>query len=524
MVNQDVHPAQGGGPVAGKAVIQRGVALGARLQLIVEIGQHFRQRHRIFHNHPDLLLPGGIGIGPLAGRHPLNIFHPLEIGTAGVHQFHHRPHMTIGRDNGQVQRRLLNFLDFVGLRQPGGIVHPDNAAIGQSHLIGHAGGSNNQIQIILPLQPFLDDFQVHQPQETAAKAEPQGPAAFRLHSQRGVIQPQLFQGGPQTAVLLAVRGIEAGKDHRFQFHIAGQGNGRRPDAAGQSVADAALLHILEPGRHIAHLPGGQGVHRRGKGREHPHLDNFRRLARGHHHYLVAAGDLPVLHPHMGDNALVGVIDRIKDQGAQGFRGAAAGRRKACHHRLEDGVGSGALLGRHKEDFVIPKAENLFQLPGHPFRLRLRQIHLVDHRNQFQVILHRQQGIGNGLGFDALAGVHHQQRPLAGGQSAGNFIAEVHMARRVNQVQLIGLPVPGLALHGHGLALNGNAPFPFQLHLVHKLGFHFLGADGAGNFQKAVGQGGLAMVNMGNDAKVADQFRIHNANMVTYWPDSNKDWE
>ena len=34
----------------------------------------------------------------------------------------------------------------------------------QHHLIGHAGSGNNQVKAVLPLQSFLNDFQVHEAQ------------------------------------------------------------------------------------------------------------------------------------------------------------------------------------------------------------------------------------------------------------------------------------------------------------------------------------------------------------------------
>ena len=75
-----------------------------------------------------------------------------------------------------------------------------------------------------------------------------------------------------------------------------------------------------------------------------------------------------------------------------------------------------------------------------------QVDLVEHRQDLQVVLHGQVGVGQGLGLHALGGIHHQHRALAGGQGAGDLIVEVHMARGVDEVQGIGLAVlrPGSA--------------------------------------------------------------------------------
>ena len=58
----------------------------------------------------------------------------------------------------------------------------------------------------------------------------------------------------------------------------------------------------------------------------------------------------------------------------------------------------------------------------------------------EVLLHRQVDIGHRLRLDALRGVHDQQRPFAGAQAARHFVGKIHVAGRVNQVQLVGLAV------------------------------------------------------------------------------------
>ena len=77
------------------------------------------------------------------------------------------------------------------------------------------------------------------------------------------------------------------------------------------------------------------------------------------------------------------------------------------------------------------------------------------------MLHGQVHIGQGLGFDALGGVNHQQRPFAGSQGPGYFVGKVHMPRGVDQVQHILLSVFGLVMQLNSLILDGDAPFSFQ---------------------------------------------------------------
>ena len=91
-------------------------------------------------------------------------------------------------------------------------------------------------------------------------------------------------------------------------------------------------------------------------------------------------------------------------------------RDAGHHGIEDLPGSGAFFGGDVEYFIFAEAEHLLDFAGHPIGLGLRQVYLVHHRNQFQVVVHCQQSIGDGLGLNSLAGVHHQQGALGGGHS------------------------------------------------------------------------------------------------------------
>jgi hypothetical protein len=57
----------------------------------------------------------------------------------------------------------------------------------------------------------------------------------------------------------------------------------------------------------------------------------------------------------------------------------------------------------------------FQLP--PLRLRPRQVDLVDHRDDLQVRIQREEEVGERLRLDALGGVHHQDGALARRQGA-----------------------------------------------------------------------------------------------------------
>ena len=66
---------------------------------------------------------------------------------------------------------------------------------------------------------------------------------------------------------------------------------------------------------------------------------------------------------------------------------------------------------------IDHGKSTLSLLLHTLRVGGGQVDLVHHREDFQVVLHGQVGVGQGLGLDALGGVHDEHRPLAGGQGA-----------------------------------------------------------------------------------------------------------
>jgi hypothetical protein len=76
-----------------------------------------------------------------------------------------------------------------------------------------------------------------------------------------------------------------------------------------------------------------------------------------------------------------------------------------------------------------------------------------------------------------------------------------MARSVNQVKEVALTVVSRIGQGNSLALDGNAPFPLNIHIVKNLILKIPLVHNTGLLDKPVGQGGFTVVNMGDDAKI-----------------------
>ena len=211
----------------------------------------------------------------------------------------------------------------------------------------------------------------------------------------------------------------------------------------------------------------------------------------------------VEHPHQHHHAEVGVVPGVDQQGLQRRGRVALGRRQAGDDGLQHLVDAQAGLGRALHGVGGVDADDVLDLLAHPVRLGGRQVDLVQHRHDLVVVVDGLVDVGQGLGLDALAGVHHQDRALAGGQRAADLIGEVDVAGRVHQVEDIVLAVVGPVVEPHGLGLDGDAALALELHGVEHLLLHLARGQAAGLLDQAVGEGRLAVVDVGDDGEVAD---------------------
>ena len=84
-----------------------------------------------------------------------------------------------------------------------------------------------------------------------------------------------------------------------------------------------------------------------------------------------------------------------------------------------------------------------------------------------------------------------------------------MAGRVDQVQDVLLAIyAGLIVEPDCVGLDRDPAFALEIHVIEHLGLHIAVGYGAGQLQDAVGQGRLAMVDMGNDRKITDVVGTH----------------
>ena len=54
-----------------------------------------------------------------------------------------------------------------------------------------------------------------------------------------------------------------------------------------------------------------------------------------------------------------------------------------------------------------------------------------------------------------------------------------------------------------MGFDGDATFAFEVHGIQDLSHHFALGEGSGMFQKAISEGGLAVVDVGDDGEVSN---------------------
>ena len=139
---------------------------------------------------------------------------------------------------------------------------------------------------------------------------------------------------------------------------------------------------------------------------------------------------------------------------------------------------------------------------------MRQINLVDHRYDGQVLALGKIHVGHRLGLDALGGIYHQQGPLTRAQAPRHLVGKIHVPRRVDQVQLILHAIRCRVIHRDRVRLDGDAPFLLEIHRVEQLVLHVPVGNGSSPVQQPVGQSRLPVVDVRNDAEVTNSFDVH----------------
>jgi hypothetical protein len=161
-------------------------------------------------------------------------------------------------------------------------------------------------------------------------------------------------------------------------------------------------------------------------------------------------------------------------------------------RVDDGEVDLALVGVEVEEEVVHLVDDLGDA-------RVRAVDLVDHEDHGQAAL---QGLAQDearLRQRPLGCVDQEQHAVDHGQAALHLSAEVGMARRVDDVEL-----HVAVADGRVLGQDRDALLALEVARVHDALVHVLvGAEGAGLPEHGVDEGGLPVVDVGDDGDVSE---------------------
>jgi len=486
-VDEHVELDELGGPVVAHLVVHRGVSPAERLEAVVEVEHDLAQGELPAELHP--------------GR--VHVVHSVIDAPAVLPELHDGPDVLGGGHDAGLDVGLLDPVDGGGIGEVGGILHHLHGAVGQVDVVLHGRDGGDEVEAELAFQPLLDDVHVEEAEEPAPESEAEGGGGLRFVMEAGIVQNQLLEGVAERFVLIGLRGVDPGEHHRGHVPVAGKKRRRAVGGVENGVPHPGIPHLAETRHEIAHVPR---LERRGGSLPQLQVTDLLHVI---HVLRVGSEDDPhplpdgaVHHPDARDRPAVPVVVGVEDEGPERGLRRTRGGRNASHDRLQQLRDAGSLLGADREDLLGAGPDEVDDLLGPPFRFRAGQVDLVEDRDDLQSRVQREEEIAQGLGLDPLGGIHDQDGPLAGGEGARDFVGEVDVARRVDQVEGVLHPVLRGVAHPHRVELDGDATLPLQVHRVGELLAHEPLLHRAGDLDETVGQGRLAVVDVGDDAEIA----------------------
>ena len=136
---------------------------------------------------------------------------------------------------------------------------------------------------------------------------------------------------------------------------------------------------------------------------------------------------------------------------------------------------------------------------HLVRPGVLAVDLVDDDDDLRPALHRLLEHELRLRLRAVVGIDHQQHAVDHAHDALDLAAEIGVAGGVDDVDVVAL-----VLERGVLGADGDAFFALQVHGVHHALIRLLvGAERARLTQQAIDEGGLAVIDVGDDGNVSD---------------------
>src|SRR5690606_26551609 len=139
-----------------------------------------------------------------------------------------------------------------------------------------------------------------------------------------------------------------------------------------------------------------------------------------------------------------------------------------------------------------------------------QIDLVEDRDDLEARVEREEEVRERLRLHPLARVNDEDRALACRAGTGHLVREVDVSGRADEVQLARLAVARPVAHAHRVQLDRAATLALEVEPVEHLRRPLTLGERGRLLEQAVGQRRLAVIDMCDDAGVADSVELHAA--------------
>ena len=206
-------------------------------------------------------------------------------------------------------------------------------------------------------------------------------------------------------------------------------------------------------------------------------------------------------------------------------GVAGGSGDTLNDGLQDFGNTHSRFSRCAQYLVAVAAKEFHNLVFHEFRHSTVEVTFVDHGDDLEVVVDGHIEVRDGLCLDALRSIDNEQCAFAGSNGAAHFVAEVNVTRSVDEVEDIFAGGCRLAdaqrviyvawlivvVHLDGVALDSDATFALQIHIVENLRLHVTLGHSLRALQQTICQSGFAVVNVCDDTEVADIFHSKHYN-------------
>ncbi len=267
------------------------------------------------------------------------------------------------------------------------------------------------------------------------------------------------------------------------------------------------MDVFDAGDDEAHFTGFEICCGGVLGREDAHTVDLVDFAGGFYQHLVAFLDAPVAYPHQRYHTQIIIEPGIDDQRLQWRLDLTGWRRDDLNQTLEHVFDTHTALGAARDGIGGIDADDVLDLFLDALRLGLGQVHLIQDRHDLKTLLDGGVAVGDRLRLDTLPGIDHQQSALTRSERTADFIGEVDVARRVDEIQLVCLSIIRLVMQRDAVGLDGNTTLTLEIHRIQHLSGHFSLGQATAHLDEPVRQCGLAVINVGDDGEIADMTQV-----------------